>query len=267
MSRASAAPALLVRACAPIVLAAGASGALLLLSPHLPIADAMAQDLCAIVLGIGAALTALHVSSAGAFGRAVWIFLAVGVGALAVVYFASVGPFAVPLQVFGLLSTGRVIGGAIGKRVQHPGHVLPATLVAAAADCASLLSPEGITHAVSQDERALATFALAAAIPGTTAITYLLGIGDLIVMAMLLGVAREHGVSALRVTLACVVSLAVAFACSALWQSPIPALVPIAVFVNLLVPAFRRVAPKDRRVAALAAALALGLVVVVALRR
>ncbi|NUP10333.1 MAG: hypothetical protein HOW73_30150 [Polyangiaceae bacterium] len=257
-----------VLALAPIAAASLASGSLLLVAPHLPIHAVAAQDLLAVILGAGGALAALHASSAGALrSAAAWISLGVAVSALVFLYVATPGAGALPVQVAALLVCGRIVGGSIGERVQHAGHVLPATVVAAAADCASLLSPEGISHGISQSDRALAVFALAAPIPGSSAITFVLGIGDLIVIALLLGVARKFGISARRVTIACVVALVAAFGASALFAAPIPALVPIAIFANALVPPFRAVAKKDRTTTIVAVTVAVGLVVFVWLRR
>jgi hypothetical protein len=252
----------------PIAVAAIGSGLVLLAAPHLPIGSMVAQDLVAIALAVGGALAALHVSSRALLpGKAAWPLVLGSVAVLVVLYAIQPGRVGVPFQVGALLLGGRVIGGAIGERVEHPGHVLPATIVAAAADCASVLSPEGITNAVAQNERALATFALAAAIPGTEAITFVLGIGDLIVIALVLSVARKFDVSRARVTFACALALVVAFVASALLAAPVPALLPIAIVVNLLVPPFRRLRQKDRSVAIAALVVAVGVVVVVLLRR
>jgi ABC-type molybdate transport system substrate-binding protein len=68
------------------------------------------------------------------------------------------------------------------------------------------------------------------------------------------------------VTASVAVALALAFIASAALAQPIPALVPIALVASAGVPAFRTLAPKDRKVAGFAVALAVGVVVLVALR-
>lgn len=263
-------------ALAPLSGAALLAALTVLVSPQLPIANDALADGLAVLLAAGGALTALQLSSAGKWRlQAALGAGAVGLAILVVLYgLASGSPLTIPFQVFALLLVGRVLGGLIGERIQSPGHVLPATLVAAAADCASVFSPEGASNAIASNERTLAVFALAAAVPGTSAITYVLGVGDLVMIALLYGVARkflgpssgERSSTVARVTLALVAALVLAFGAAALAGLPIPALVPIALMVNLMVPEFRRVPRADRKAALVAAVLALGVVAFVALR-
>ncbi|MBK6513682.1 MAG: hypothetical protein IPM79_30290 [Polyangiaceae bacterium] len=256
-----------LRALAPLALTALAMGAAVALAPAAPLTSLVLQDLCAIGLAVGLALCALHASSGVKLsGAAAWLSFGAATAGVAFVWLAQPDRWAIPLQFLSLVALARTAGGAIGERVQHPGHVMPATIVAAAADWASVLSPEGVTKAVAQSERALATFALAAPVPGTAAITYVLGIGDLVVISLLLAVARSFNISRARVTASVAVALALAFIASAALAQPIPALVPIALVASAGVPAFRTLAPKDRKVAGFAVALAVGVVVLVALR-
>ncbi|NUO54680.1 MAG: hypothetical protein HOV80_38055, partial [Polyangiaceae bacterium] len=108
--------------------------------------------------------------------------------------------------------------------------------------------------------------ALASAVPGTTAIAFVLGVGDLVFAAIVFGVAARHGVSLLTVGLLVLAAFATALAASAALMMPIPALVPVGVFVVVGVPEFRRLAKKDRRAAALAIAVAAAVVIGVAVR-
>jgi hypothetical protein len=172
----------------------------------------------------------------------------------------------IPAQVLGLVGIAHAAGGLIGRRVEHPAHVLPACAVAAAADIASVLSPEGPSNAVAKSETAIALFALASAVPGTTAISFVLGVGDLIFAAIVFGVAARHGVPLLKVGLLVLAAFASALAASAVFAAPIPALVPVGVFAVAGVPEFRRLEKKDRRAAAFAIAAAAAVVIGVALR-
>lgn len=255
-------------ALAPLLGAALLAGLVVLGSPSLPIPSDALADLLAVALAASGALAALQLSSAGKLAlQAALCAGGVGIGILLLLYLlASSSPLTIPLQVFALLVVGRVAGGLIGERIQSPGHVLPATLVAAAADCASVFSPEGASNAIVQNERTLAVFALAAAVPGTSAITYVLGVGDLVMIALVYAVARKFELAAGRVTLALAAALVLAFGASALTGLPIPALVPIALVVNLVVPSFRRVPPADRKAALVAAILAAGVVAFVGVR-
>src|SRR5262249_42324597 len=54
-----------------------------------------------------------------------------------------------------LVTLAHAVGGAIGRRVAHPGHLLPACAVAAAADLASVLHPLGPNRAIASSGRAL----------------------------------------------------------------------------------------------------------------
>lgn len=251
----------------PLVAAAAVSLVFVLVAPSLPVASVPAQDLLAVALSVPFALAALHVSSAAKPSKPVaWGLFIASLVSIATIYFASMSGWLVPVQVFGLLGLARSVGGAIGSRVEHPGHALPACVVAAAADCASVLSPEGVTNQIVKSERALSTFALSTAVPGTDALTFVLGIGDLVVIALLYGIARKFEVPARQVAIAMLVALTAAFAAAAILGAAIPALVPIAIFGALLVPRFRTIRRKDRTTTVVACVVSVGLVGFVALR-
>jgi hypothetical protein len=194
------------------------------------------------------------------------VIAAASVALVVAAWAAGLPRWAIPVQVLGLVGVAHAAGGLIGRRVEHPGHVLPACAVAAAADIASVLSPEGPSNAVAKSESALALFALASSVPGTTALTFVLGVGDLIFAAIVLGVAARHGVSLVRVGILVLAAFATALAASAVTAAPIPALVPLGVFVVAGVPEFRRLEKKDRRAATFAMAAAAAVVIGVAIR-
>ena len=141
------------------------------------------------------------------------------------------------------------LGGSLGRRVQHAAHLLPACVVAACADLVSLLSPEGPSHAVAESERALSVLAVWFPVPGRPALAPALGVGDLLFMALVFGVARAHGLPYARCVVACVVGTALAGLASAWSGSAVPALVPIAAVVVLTLPAVRKLQRRDRRAA------------------
>jgi hypothetical protein len=138
-------------------------------------------------------------------------------------------------------------------------------VVASAADLVSVLHPSGPTHAIAESDRALGALALAAPILGDAAFTFVLGVGDLVFAALLLGVARKHGVPAWRVALLVTVGAALSLGLAAVTARPIPALPAIGLASVAGVPAFRRLAPRDRPTAlaaiVLAAAVVAGLLV------
>lgn len=237
------------------------------IAPHLAVPDAVVDPL-AVLLVVPAALVALMRSSAASLsGRASLSLIVFGALLLAGVYFMGFSRAIVGLQVLGLLSVGRGLGGGIGDRVAHPGHVLPASIVAATADLASVLSPEGVSNAIVANDRALSIAALAAPVIGSRAMTFVLGGGDLVMMSLIFAVARRFEVSRVRVAVALGLGLFAAFALSALFARPIPALVPIALAVPLSSPRFRLVAPRDRLATLLAATACVGVIATVWLRR
>jgi len=113
----------------------------------------------------------------------------------------------------------------------------------------SLLSPEGPSHAVAESERALSVLAVWFPVPGRPALAPALGVGDLLFMALVFGVARAHGLPYARCVVACVVGTALAGLASAWSGSAVPALVPIAAVVVLTLPAVRKLQRRDRRAA------------------
>lgn len=223
-------------------------------APHVAVPDALVDPL-AVLLVVPPALVALMRSGAVSLGGKASLAL-IGVGALllAGVYFAGFSRAIVGLQVVGLLLVGRGLGGGIGERVAHPGHVLPASIVAATADLASVVSPEGLSNAIVADDRALSVAALAAPVLGSRSMTFVLGVGDLVMMSLVFAVALRFDVSRARVALALAVGLFAAFALSATLARPIPALVTIALALPLSSLRFVRVAKSDRLAAGIASA-------------
>lgn len=236
------------------------------LGPFVPVPEAAADGVAAALAVIPAVIALAGAARRDEGGALRAVLAVISLGILIAAWATGLPSFLVPLQVLGLVGIAHAAGGLIGRKVEHPGHVLPACAVAAAADIASVLSPEGPTNSVAKSESALSLFALSAAVPGTTAITFVLGVGDLIFAAILFGVAARHGVSLLRLGLLLLGAFATALAASGVLAAPIPALVPLGVFVVAGIPEFRRIEKKDRRVAALAVGIAAAIVVAVALR-
>ncbi len=181
--------------------------------------------------------------------------------ALTVLYFRGLTTlWLLPLQNVALVSVGHAVGNGIGKRIEHPGHVLPAMFVAAAADVASVLHPSGPSHAIASSDRALGALALAVPLPSDQGFTFVLGAGDLVFAALLFGVAVRHRISVTRVAALVLVGVAIALACAALVGDAVPALVPIGIVTVALVPRFRRLAPRDRTTTFVAVALSISVV-------
>jgi hypothetical protein len=141
------------------------------------------------------------------------------------------------------------LGCTLGRRVQHAAHLFPACVVAASADLVSLLSPEGPSHAIAESDRALSVLAVWFPVPGSSALAPALGVGDLLFMALVFGVARAHQLPYLRCVVACAVGTALAGVAAAWTGLAVPALVSIAAVLVLALPAIRQLRRSDRNAA------------------
>jgi hypothetical protein len=175
-----------------------------------------------------------------------------GVAGAIMLVFAFVPPRHVAVAVVldvALVALAHAVGGSIGRRIQDPGHLLPATVVAAAADVVSVIHPRGPTHMIVESEHAMSVLAFTFPLPGVRAMVPSLGVGDLIFLALLLGAAHAHRIPHARVAAAALVGALASGAVSALSGLPVPALPAIGGAVLLVSPAMRSLAPKDRTVA------------------
>lgn len=157
-----------------------------------------------------------------------------------------------------LVGLAWALGTTLGRRVQYPSHLLPACVVAASADLVSLLSPEGPSHAIAGSERALSVFAIWFPVPGSQAVAPALGVGDLLFIALIFGVARAHRLPYARSVGLCILGTALAGLAAAALRVAVPALVPIAGAVLLGLPSVRQVRPSDRTATQVALVLASG---------
>ena len=179
--------------------------------------------------------------------------LALGLAALASALLLALvvrqpSPIATVVLVDGaLVCLSWALGCTLGRRVQHAAHLLPACVVAASADLVSLLSPEGPSHAIAESERALSVLAVWFPVPGSSALAPALGVGDLLFMALVFGVARAHRLPYARCVVTCAVGTALAGVAAALTGLAVPALVPIAALLVLTLPAIRKLQRSDRR--------------------
>lgn len=148
-----------------------------------------------------------------------------------------------------LVGVAWALGTSLGRRVQHASHLLPACVVAASADVVSLVSPEGPSHAIANSDRALSVLAIWFPVPASSALAPALGVGDLLFIALVLGVAVAHDLPYARAVLCCAVGTALAGVAAAALGVAVPALVPIAGAVIVGLPAVRRLRAVDRRAA------------------
>jgi len=228
---------------------------------------AAAGDALAFIGGVLASVVPLALASPARLPRR----LALGLPLLCTAALVAASLWArhppAPLVNLTLVGVAHAIGTAIGRRVQHPGHLLPACIVAAAADAASVLHPAGPSHAIAASDAALSVLSIQFPVPGAPAVAPVLGVGDLVFFALVLGVVTTHGLSVLRASLLGLAGALVAGALAAWLRAPIPALIPIAGFIAGGLPAARRLRPEDRRVTWLVAVLAVGVALGVVVQR
>lgn len=161
-------------------------------------------------------------------------------------------PWLTPLVDTCLLALAWATGGAIGARIEDPGHLLPAAAVAAAADIVSVASSWGPSHAIASSERALALLAISFPVIGTRAVAPALGVGDLVFVALMLAAARAHRLPVLRIAVLALLGVLVAGFGSAMLGKAVPALPAIGAMVIAFVPQTRTLRRKDRTVATVA---------------
>ena len=199
--------------------------------------------------GVSIVGLAIAASAEVALGLALGV---AGLAFLALLLLAVAEPapgVALPLVDAALVCLAWALGTSLGRRVQHVAHLFPACVVAASADLVSLVSPEGPSHAIAESERALSVLAVWFPVPASNAVAPALGVGDLLFMALVFGVARAHALPYARVVACCALGVALAGVAAAWLGVAVPALVPIAVVVIGGLPAVRRLRPADRKAA------------------
>ncbi len=229
------------------------AGAFAFLSPHVQLDDGWV-DFVTFFVPVGVAFAGLAIGSLTTVSRRAGLAI-LGLAAATLVTIAWSGTYSMLLAlVVGacLVAVGWGIGLPIGRRVQHPGHLLPACVIAASVDIVSVLSPSGPTNAIVSSERALAVLALPFPVLGTEDVVPTLGAGDLVFVGLLLGVAAKHGISRVRVYLVAMAGALLAALTSALLQAAVPALPAIGLAALVGIPQARAVPARDRKLAMVA---------------
>lgn len=236
------------------------AGATALVAPHVTL-DGAALDLATFLIPTSVGCTALGIGSLTEPRRPVLMaILAVAAVALLTIAFAHAYSMTFALVVGAcLVALGWGIGLPIGRRVQHPGHLLPACIIAASADIVSVFSPSGPTRAIVESDRALSVLALPFPVLGTSEVVPTLGAGDLVFVGLLLGVAAKHGLSRARVVLLSIGGALLAGLVSGLLETAVPALPAIGLTALLGIPEARVPPPRDRKLAIVASVAAVTL--------
>ena len=212
-------------------------------------------------------LLSLGLQSVGKFPRPAWWTVAILAAAcLIAIAVSGLKSTAAAVAVSAsLLALGHAIGSTVGSRIEHPGHLLPACVVAGCVDIVSVIHPSGPSHAVVESQRALDLLTVGFPVLGTAVVAPAIGVGDVVFIALILGTAARHGISRWRVVILCAAAIAASGVASALLERAVPALPAIGFATVLGIGPARRLAPKDRKVAAVfmfgAVVLAVGTVV------
>jgi hypothetical protein len=144
-----------------------------------------------------------------------------------------------------LLCIGTALGAAVGRAIEHPGHVLYVALVSSFADAFSVYSEQGLSAAIVASKPTLSVLALSWPMLGTDRIAQLLGVGDVVFTALYVGVARKHALSIPRTLVALTVGYAMTAATVVVTQVPIAALPFLGAAILLAHPQARKPTPKD----------------------
>jgi hypothetical protein len=175
-------------------------------------------------------------------------------------------PFGAGVVTISLLLFGGVLGGAVGGRIEHPGHLLAVAVVSLLVDTFSVYHPAGPTAAVVAQPRALAVLALPWPMLGGDEIVPILGVGDVVFAALYVSASRRHSLGTRRTAAALAAGLMVTMIAVIFSGLPIPALVGMGLAVLAVHPAARRLPEKDRRLGRIVLGIMTSLWVVVWLR-
>lgn len=233
------------------------------LAPHIALGEA-ATELASFFGAIASSIGALWAMARGSDVRLRRITtLAAILAMLACAVLKPQVAWAAIIVDLALVSLAHVLGSAIGGRVQHAGHLLPATVVAACADVISISHPQGPTHAIVESEQAMSLLAFAFPVPGHLAMAPALGAGDLVFTALWLAAAVKHRLSTSRVALGALLGALISGLVSAALQTSVPALPAIGALLLLLTPAARRLEGRDKQISVYAIVIAVALAIFV----
>ena len=155
----------------------------------------------------------------------------------------------------GLLTVAALVGGAIGSRMESPGHLAAVALVSAAVDLWSVTSPSGPTHRIVQSPALLRVLTLSVAIPPHREPRPAIGFGDAVFVALYLAAAARFSLPRARMGAALWLGIVGAGGLAIALERAVPALPTIGLMVLATQPLARDVPLADRRATALAAGL------------
>lgn len=193
-------------------------------------------------------------------GALAWLEIPARSGVIAIAASAAV--------MLALLIGGAVSGGVVAARMQHPGHLGVVAAVSSIADVWSVTSPAGPSAAALESAPLLSVLALPFPMLGTTEIEPLLGVGDVVFVALYLTASRRFELGVGRTVIALGLALAATALAVVLAERALPALPFLGAAVVIAHREARLPPPGERRAAALGVgALAALVIVVLALSR
>ena len=166
-----------------------------------------------------------------------------------------------------LLLIGTGVGALVGRRIQHPGHLLFVAVVSSIADVWSVTQPGGISKAIVEEPLALSLAALPWPLLGSDELAPLLGVGDVVFTSLYLAATRAHALPLRRSLLALSAAYALTTALVVFTARPIPVLPLLGACFVIAQPAARSVNALDRRRGALVLTLIASAVVLWFLQR
>jgi hypothetical protein len=146
-----------------------------------------------------------------------------------------------------LLAGATIVGGAVGRAIEHPGQLVFVAVVSAAADAGSVFHPSGPSAVMAKSQVALSLAALPWPMLGTPAIEPLLGAGDVVFTALYLASARRHGLPWRRTMVALLLAYAATAAVVLVLEIAVPALPLLGLAVVLAHPEARHPRSTDLR--------------------
>jgi hypothetical protein len=164
-----------------------------------------------------------------------------------------------------LLFGGTLLGAVVGRRIEHPGHLLFVAIVSAAADVFSVFHPSGPSAAVVESEAALSVLALPWPFLGTGSTEPFLGVGDVVFTALYFACAARHELAKGRTLLALTLGYAVTMVAVVALEVAVPALPFLGLAMVAAHAQARRPPEKDRVRGYVAAAIVVAVVAVLLL--
>ena len=150
------------------------------------------------------------------------------------------------LVLCGVLLGCSALGGLIGGKVEKAGYLLVVAIISASVDAYSVLTPEGITAQVVEDEALLSVLAISWPMAGVSELFPILGMGDVTLTALYFVAARRHGLGMGRGVIAFAVAYIAIAVCVVLAERALPALPFLGLAALVAWPEARRIPREDR---------------------